>query len=124
MTKAERYRRCEEGYQLELARSASYIASCITEQSTTQCIDEVLRAFVRDRGTEDLAIFRLVLADRLQARRCANAAKLVIEWKPGARTDIAAGSGAASVSTLAFPPARNARRASDIGESKSRRTVR
>ena len=115
MTKAERYRRCEEGYQLELARSASYIASCITEESTRRCIDEVLRGFVRDRGAEDLPIFRQVLADRLQARRCVNAAKLVIEWKPVARTDLAAGSsagsGAGSVSTLAFSPARNMRRA-------------
>ena len=40
MTKAERYRRCEEGYQLELARSASHISSCMTEESTTRCIDE------------------------------------------------------------------------------------
>lgn len=119
MTKAERYRRCEEGYQLELARSASYIASCITEESTSRCIDEVLRGFVRDRGAEDLPIFRQVLADRLQARRCVNAAKLLIEWKPVARTDLAAGSsagssagsGAGSVSTLAFSPARNIRRA-------------
>jgi len=113
MTKAERYRRCEEGYQLELARSASHISSCMTEESTTRCIDEALRAFIRDRGAADLAIFRQVLADRLQARRCANAAKLVIEWKPVARTHTTADSATAagSISALAFPPARNARRA-------------
>jgi hypothetical protein len=90
MTKAERYRRCEEGYQLELARSASYISSCMTELSTTQCIDEVLRGFMQDRGAHDLPTFRLVLADRLEARRCANAAKLVIDWQPVARSTIAA----------------------------------
>ncbi|GAB7522401.1 hypothetical protein [Paraburkholderia sp. 2C] len=90
MTKAERYRRCEEGYQLELARSASYISSCMTTESTTRCIDEVLRTFVQDRGANDLPIFRQVLADRLQARRCADAAKLVIEWKPVARSTLVA----------------------------------
>jgi hypothetical protein len=111
MTKAERYRRCEEGYQLELARSASYIASCMTAESTTRCVDEVLRAFIRDRGAQDLPIFRQVLADRLQARRCANAAKLVLEWKPVARANVTADPIAdGKVSALAFPPTRNTRR--------------
>jgi hypothetical protein len=99
MTKAERYRRCEESYQLELARSASHIASCLTAESTTRCIEEVLQAFVRDRGAEDLAIFRKVLADRLEARRCARAAQLVNEWKPVARASNVANAASAANAT-------------------------
>ncbi|MDQ7976778.1 hypothetical protein QYH69_05910 [Paraburkholderia sp. SARCC-3016] len=90
MTKAERYRRCEEAYQVELARSASYLASCMTAESMSRCVDEVLRALVRDRGADDLPIFCKVLADRLLARRCADAAKLVIEWEAAARSTIPA----------------------------------
>ena len=112
MTKAERYRRCEEGYQLELARSASHISSCMTEESTTRCIDEALRAFIRDRGAADLAIFRQVLADRLQARGCAIGAKLVIEWNPVAQPNVTADPiPSGKVSALAFPSTRNTRRA-------------
>jgi hypothetical protein len=109
MTKAERYRRCEESYQVELARSASHIASCLTAESTIRCIDEVLQGFVRDRGAADLPTFRAVLADRLEARRCATAAKLVAEWKAVARSTVSV-SGAGDVSALAIPDARNTRR--------------
>jgi hypothetical protein len=111
MKKAERYRRCEESYQLELARSASHIASCLTTESMNRCIDEVFQMFVRDRGAEDLPIFRTVLADRLEARRCASAARLVTEWKPVARSSVNAASNAGDVSALAFPDARNTKRA-------------
>ncbi|CAB3751248.1 hypothetical protein [Paraburkholderia humisilvae] len=90
MRETERRRRCEEIYQLELARGASHIASCITAESTMRSVDEVLQDFARAHGVQDCQSFCKTLANRLHIRGCANAAKLVLEWTPLAQSCAAA----------------------------------
>lgn len=68
---------CQDLYSLELARSASHIASVLTPESRANAIAEVIEDFVIQYGETDLAVFLDMLADRLDKRGAAEAATAV-----------------------------------------------
>jgi hypothetical protein len=72
----------EVGYQLELARGASVIASMLSTQNMAAAVEETLSAFVRAYGTTDLKIFTQLLGQRLTARNRMDAADMLFAWKP------------------------------------------
>lgn len=72
----------EVGYQLELSRGASVIASMLSTENMAAAIEETLSAFVRAYGTTDLKIFTQLLGQRLTARNRTDAADMLFTWKP------------------------------------------
>ncbi|MPW23278.1 hypothetical protein GCT13_42590 [Paraburkholderia sp. CNPSo 3157] len=67
----------EIGYQLELARGASVIASMLTNENMTAAIGETLATFVGAHGTADLQIFVQLLGQRLVERDRSDAADIL-----------------------------------------------
>jgi hypothetical protein len=70
--------RCEEQYQLELARGASHIASTTLVETRDQAISDVKDAFVHLYGNADLPVFLAMLADRLRGRGAFEEAAAVV----------------------------------------------
>ncbi|NML31187.1 hypothetical protein [Paraburkholderia antibiotica] len=70
-------------YRLELARGSSYIASTLSPESLRAAIAEVLREFGRQYGEDKLPVFRDLLAESLEDRDDANAARAVRNFAPG-----------------------------------------
>jgi hypothetical protein len=72
----------EVGYQLELARGASVIASMLSADNMAASIEETLSEFVSAYGTTDLKIFMLLLGQRLMARNRTDAANMLLTRAP------------------------------------------
>lgn len=72
----------EVGYQLELARGASVIASMLSTDNMAASIEETLSEFVSAYGTTDLKIFMQLLGQRLMARNRTDAANMLLTRAP------------------------------------------
>jgi hypothetical protein len=70
----------EDRYSIELARGSSHIASTLGLDSLRAAVAESMDDFLQRNGTDDLAIFLEVLADRLDKRHASDAASLVRQF--------------------------------------------
>jgi hypothetical protein len=80
MNKRLIYRQCEIDFQLELSRGASCIASCETEASLRDQVEETVRSFLQIHGPGRFAEFRGSLANKLIARGRRDAALFVASY--------------------------------------------
>ncbi|SIT35879.1 hypothetical protein BN2476_70037 [Paraburkholderia piptadeniae] len=73
-------RQCEIDFQLELSRGASCIASCETEASLRDQVEETVHCFLQIHGPGRFAEFRGSLANKLIARGRRDAALFVASY--------------------------------------------
>lgn len=81
-TKNERllHGQCEIEFELELSQGASCIASCQTEESLRDQVEETVHCFLLIHGPGSFAEFRGVLVNKLVARGGRDAALFVASY--------------------------------------------